>query len=636
MCGLAGILGLGNSRIGSGAILAMARSIAHRGPDGEGFLGWNGGSDFCTAGQAGMLEPSRLFMAHLRLAIIDVTDEGWQPMSSDDGSHAIVFNGEIYNYLELRAELEGLGWSFHSSSDTEVLLKAWLQWGPAVLPRLSGMFAFAILDTKKRTLFVARDPFGIKPFYWTRTASSFAFASEIKALLTLDDLPRQADPQGLYNYLRLGFTDHDGQTLLSGVQRLPPAHWAEIDLDDPKVEARRYWSVPNERLDIGFDEAAARLRQLFLDSVGLHLRSDVPVGAALSGGIDSSAVVMAMRALQGDSLDIHAFSYTAADESLNEERWIDLVGAAAKATVHKVRLSPAELVGDLDTIIAVQDEPFGSTSILAQYHVYRLARQTGIKVTMDGQGADEMLAGYPVYYAARLAGLVKKGHLAEAGAFLLANRSHMPSTLLRAGRWLLPESLQGPARLLAGERLAPPWLKGEWFRSRNAKMAEALPKAGTDVLHTALLDSFTTRSLPALLRYGDRNSMAHSVESRVPFLSVPLVEFIFSLPDPLLISADGTTKAVFRAAMRGIVPDAVLDRRDKIGFATPQRDWLAAMAPWIEKTLAGKAARDIPVFNQDVVLSRWAEARKSGVMPGEMWRWFNLIRWVELNGISFD
>ncbi|HVI52709.1 MAG TPA: asparagine synthase (glutamine-hydrolyzing) [Candidatus Sulfotelmatobacter sp.] len=635
MCGLAGILGLGGRRLDPALIASLTGAIAHRGPDGEGFLGWDGESAPRAGHQAEALGPSRLFLAHRRLAIIDVGDSGWQPMFSEDGAHAVVFNGEIYNYLELRAELVSLGWSFRSESDTEVLLKAWIQWGPAVLPRLIGMFSFALFDQAARKLFVARDPFGIKPFYWTRTGDVLAFASEIKALRQLHGAARKVAAQGVYNYLRLGFTDQGEDTLLDGVKRLPPAHWAEIDLDNPEIVPRRYWSLRVQTLDIGFDEAASHLRDLFVDAVRLHLRSDVPVGAALSGGIDSSAVVMAMRALQGDSLDIHAFSYTAADDRLNEEKWIDLVGAQSGSTVHKIRLSPAELVNDLDAIIAAQDEPFGSTSILAQYHVYKLARRTGIKVTMDGQGADEMLGGYPVFYAARLASLVKAGKLGQALSFLAATGPYGRSTLLKAGRWLLPSGLQAPARRLVGERLDPPWLNAAWFEARGASLAEALPRPGRQVLKAALADSFAQRSLPALLRYGDRNSMAHSVESRVPFLCTPLVEFIFSLPEHLLIDAQGTTKAVFRAAMRGIVPDAVLDRRDKIGFATPQTDWLTAMSPWVERVLESEAAKAVPLLNQTVMRGQWAQAKASGQMPGEMWRWLNLIRWAEQTGVEF-
>lgn len=640
MCGIAGLLSSPTGRAAPAAIAAMAAAIAHRGPDGAGFAAFTPGQKLALTARAEDLSAARVVLAHRRLAIIDTGEGGHQPMASDDGSHVIVFNGEIYNYVELRHELLALGWTFRTHSDTEVLLKAWSQWGEAVLPRLVGMFAFAILDVAARRLVLARDPFGIKPLYWTRTAEAFAFASETKALLTLPGIDRSVAPQALFDYLRLGYTDRDDGSLLVGIRRLPPAHWAVVDLDNPVIEPRRYWRIDlSHRLDIGFDEAAAEMRRLFLDSIRLHLRADVPVGSALSGGIDSSAVVMAMRQLQGPSLNIHAFSYVADDKALSEEAWIDRVGAAADATVHKVRLTPAELVGDLDAMIASQDEPFGGTSILAQYNVYRLARQTGIKVTMDGQGADEMLGGYPVYIAARAASIAKAGRPLEALSFLrrACARCSYPTraALLRVGRWLLPPGLQEPARRLVGESLVPGWLNGAWFAERGAVIDERLPQPGGDVLRGALLDTFAERSLPALLRYGDRNSMAHSVESRVPFLTPQLAEFAFALPEHCLIAKDGTSKAVFRAAMRGIVPDAVLDRRDKIGFATPQHDWLNAMSPWVESVLNSSAANSIPAVKTSAIAAAWRVARSEGsTIPAHLWRWLNLVRWAEQNAMT--
>lgn len=641
MCGLGCLVGIGGKQAIAEQIAAFDRALAHRGPDDRGFLGWDGAGAPVLTREPRELGDCAVMLAHRRLSIIDVGPDGWQPMLTAKGSHAIIFNGEIYNYLELRAELEAQGCQFRTHSDTEVLLQGWVRWGAAILPRLVGMFAFIVLDRAARKLAIARDPFGIKPLYWTRTANCFAMASEIGALLTLEGISRKVDPQSVYDYLRLGFTDRGASTLYADIHRLPAAHWAEIDLDAPSVAPQRYWSIDlNRRSDFSPADAVARLRDLFVESVRLHLRSDVPVGAALSGGIDSTAVVAAMRRIQGGSLDIHAFSYVAEDQALNEEPWIDQAVAATDATVHKVHLSPPQLIESLDKIVAAQGEPFGSTSILAQFFVYQKAHSAGIKVTMDGQGADEMLAGYPVYVAARFASLLKKGHI--AGALTLVGRTNASGlapwrrVLPRAGRWLLPASLQPLGRRLIGENLVPPWIVADWFLARGAATSERVPRMGRDVLRGALLDSFAERSLPALLRYGDRNSMIHSVESRVPFLSPALVEFIFSLDESLLLDANGTTKSVFRAAMRGIVPDAILDRRDKIGFATPQNRWLAAMAPWAERVLAGEAAHSIPAVNPRAIAAQWEATRRSeAALPDAAWRWLNLIRWTELTGASF-
>jgi asparagine synthase (glutamine-hydrolysing) len=359
------------------------------------------------------------------------------------------------------------------------------------------------------------------------------------------------------------------------------------------------------------------------------------VGAALSGGIDSSAVVMAMRAIQGESLDIHTFSYVADDPRIGEERWADMVGTAARATMHKVRLDPSELVDGLDALIAGQDQPFGSTSIFAQHRVYQLARERGIKVTLDGQGADEMLGGYPAFHAARFASLVRAGRPVEAVRFLsaAARTGNMPAAgiLLRAGRHLLPEALQGPARRAVGQDLAPSWLNQDWFAARG--VTPAAPSYGR-TLGEELLDSFTDRSLPALLRYVDRNSMRHSVESRVPLLNPRLAEFVFALPEEHLIAPDGTTKAVFRQALRGLVPDAVLDRRDKIGFETPQGRWLETLRPWVEGVLT--TAQAVPALNRAAIETNWAAAKagRRG-LDGTVWRWLNLIRWAQVTDAAF-
>jgi asparagine synthase (glutamine-hydrolysing) len=564
-------------------------------------------------------------------------------MASPDGRHWLTFNGEIYNYLELRAELSALGDDFHTGTDTEVLLAALARWGPAALPRLVGMFAFALLDTAERKLTLARDFFGIKPLYYCATPEAFGFASEVKALLELRGVARQVNPAALYAYLRFGITDHGPETLLASVRHLPPAHYLEIDLGAPPAaaEPRPYWRLRADGdCDLPFDKAARRLRELFLDSVRLHLRSDVPVGTALSGGIDSSSVVMGVRHAAGRGVDFHSFSFIADDPAVDEERWVDTAAAAAGTTVHKVRIAPGELVEDLDRLIDVQDEPFGSTSVYAQYRVFRLAREAGIKVLLDGQGADEMLAGYGYYFAAHLAGLLRARRLGHAYRFFRSARGLpgvSPRALaLMAGGALLPGLLQKPSRWLVKEELFPPWLNAAWFRERGvAARTPSDPRAPTS-LRRLLADTFTRTSLPMLLRYEDRNSMTFSIESRVPFLTPQLVEFIFALPEEYLLSDAAVSKSVFRAAMRGLVPDAILDRRDKIGFATPEKAWLNTVRPWVNRVLGGDGARAIPALRHDAVRAE-CDAVFGGARPFDwrVWRWLNLIRWSEQREVGY-
>jgi asparagine synthase (glutamine-hydrolysing) len=319
MCGIAGIVCSPELELPRDWPAVPLRTLSHRGPDDQGWLAFTPEKTRLGRGDMAPDGATRAVLLHRRLSILDQSAAGWQPMTTADGQVHIVFNGEIYNYLELRQELAREGCTFRSQSDTEVLLQALRCWGPSALRRLVGMFALAVLDRQQRILFLARDFFGIKPLYYVQTAQTFAFASEIKVLLELPGVRRAVDPQRLYEYLLFGRTDHGGNTLLSDVRQLPAGCFLEVPLDRPAAgQPSRYWTLDlSDRLDLSFDEAARRLRELFLESVRLHLRSDVAVGAALSGGIDSSAIVAAMR-LAAPRADLHVFSYVADDPVLGE------------------------------------------------------------------------------------------------------------------------------------------------------------------------------------------------------------------------------------------------------------------------------------------------------------------------------
>ncbi len=639
MCGLAGVVGRVESSLNP--VRGWGRRLLHRGPD-DGGIGVLSPSGFEVSRQQDRIRPdATVVLISRRLAILDLSTAGWQPMTSADGRHVIVYNGEIYNYRELRAELAARGVEFRSHSDTEVLLEAYRHWGRDVWARLTGMFAVAILDLQTRTLVLARDPFGIKPLYVAQWKGGMAFASEQKLLLDLPQISRRVDPQRLYEYLRFGMTDQGVETLLEGIHVCPPAHWMEVAVDRGCLsEPQRYWSLQLEpRFEGSFEQAAEQLRSMFLDSVRLHLRSDVPVGAALSGGIDSSAILLAMRALEPQA-ELHAFSYLADDPALDEERWVDLAGGAAGALLHKTRARSSELIADLDALLDAQDEPFGSTSIYAQHRVFRLAHETGIKVMLDGQGADELLGGYHGLVAARLASLVRQGRLGEAARFARhASRAPGRQALgLWAGAYLLPPAFQGPFRRLVGEELVPAWLDGEWFAARGVRTEAARYSFGDsrEVLREHLHQALTRTSLPMLLRYEDRNSMAHSIESRVPFLTPALAQFLIALPEDYVVDRDGRSKAVFRRAMRGLVPDPILDRQDKIGFATPERDWLLELAPWVERRLDGEGAARIPALRAAGLRAAWRAFRVRGASRDfRVWRWVNLIEWAERTQAEF-
>jgi asparagine synthase (glutamine-hydrolysing) len=643
MCGIAGVVTAPGSYIDPRKIPAMLQLLEHRGPDDAGYL-WFSQEGIERGRQWNVTRPvDGTVLLHRRLSILDLGDTGWQPISTTDGRYHMVFNGEVYNFVEIRGELEAIGYTFRSTSDSEVVLAAYAEWGAAALKRFVGMFALAILDTFTRTMFLARDFFGIKPLYYTCVGDSLAFASEIKSLLELSGCTRKANPERLYMYMRYGATDQGGETMFADILQLPAAHFMELSIDNPRnARLVRYWDVDlSQRLDISFDEAADHLRELFLESVKLHLRSDVPVGAALSGGIDSSAVVMAMRHVQGANLDLHTFSFVADDPSVSEERWMDIVGKAAGATMHKVSPSSDEMTADLERLAYHQDEPFGSTSLYAQYRVMRLVREAGIKVILDGQGADEILGGYRFFSAARLASLVRQFRWGEAIQFL-SKVSRLPGMntawmVARTADYLVPLELQEPLRRLIGKDLAPSWMNAQWFEQHGVTPRWARSNSSREALREDMRNSVTKFGLAHLLRYEDRNSMAYSIESRVPFLTPQLVNFMLSLPEEYIISPDGTSKAVFRKAMRGIVPDVILDRKDKIGFVTPEKKWLRQVQAWGDRMLRLDTVQHIPALNVQELLLEWQQ-----VMSGQksfdsrVWRWLNLIDWTRQFDVVYE
>lgn len=641
MCGIAGVVNPAPRRFATAELRDLLGRMAHRGPDDRGWLALTPAGVLRGREAEGGMDAHALLL-HRRLSILDLSEVGWQPMSTPDGRFHIAYNGEVYNFVELRAELEGLGDTFRGHSDTEVLLAAFARWGHEALPRLEGMFAFAVLDTRDRTLFLARDPFGIKPLYYAEGPGGTAFASEVRVARELAGLPPRAHPQRVFDYLRFGMTEHAPETMFAGVRQLPAGHWLRLRLDAPAPAPApvRYWTLDGPvREGLSFGQAAEELRHLFLESVRVHLRSDVPVGAALSGGIDSSAVVAAVQHLEPDA-ELHTFTYVADHARVSDEPWADLMIGRSRVIAHKVRPEAGELVRDLDDLIRIQEEPFGSTGMYAQARVFRLAHEAGIKVTLDGQGADEVFGGYTAFRSARLASLVRQGAWGRA-ARLARSSAALPGTgmrilLMRSGGLLIPPRLQRLPLAMIGRPLAPQWLQAGWFRDRGVTFRTHWQARGRDVLRERLHRFITEIHLPSLLRYADRNSMAYSVESRVPFLTPALASFAHALPEEHLVAPDGTTKAVLRAALRGLVPDEVLDRRDKIGFATPEREWLATLRPWVETVLRSEAAHALPVFPAGALQAEW-ERVLAGRAPfdGRIWRWLNLIRWAELNDVQF-
>ncbi|MEM0982933.1 MAG: asparagine synthase (glutamine-hydrolyzing) [Planctomycetota bacterium] len=630
MCGIAGFLST-NGQVTSDLAARVASILEHRGPDDLGYCALRG-TQARTGRDAAATEGAEALLVHRRLSIIDLSEAAWQPMSDPTGRYHLAFNGEIYNYIELRSELEAEGVRLRTTSDTEVLLHALIRWGEKALPRLVGMFAFALLDAETREVLLVRDPFGIKPLYYAQTDAGFAFASEIKAVLAFPGVERRLDPQRLYDYLRYGSTDAGEQTLLADVRQLLPGCSMRVPVGGSASKPEPYWSFdPQPAPNPGsFEDEAERLREAFLESIRLHLRSDVQVGACLSGGIDSSAIVSAVRHVAGKDAEIHTFSYIPVDRDLSEESWIDWVNKKIGCIPHKVRPTFDELVRDLDHLIETQDEPFSGTSIYAQHRVFQTAHDAGIKVMLDGQGADELIGGYQgATRTARLVSLLRSGDAIGSMRYLLGVAWHCPDTPLSQlaikswGKALARKSAPGAVS-------GPAWLDSAWFRERGAEDRRAVESIDPEALRAWLKDSALRSSLPHLLRYEDRNSMAFSIESRVPFITPQFAELSLSMPERYLVDNRGTAKALFRRAMRGIVPDEILDRRDKVGFTTPIASWLGALGSWVEGVLTSETAHRMPGLDQERVVAIWRDVRAERRDFGQfMWRWINLIAWAE-------
>lgn len=613
-------------------IMQFLSVVEHRGPDDFGWVNWDSGKAIFS--KEDEIISGELVQGHVRLSIIDLSTLGWQPMQSACGRYSICYNGEVYNYIEIRNELVEAGIQFTSSSDTEVILYAIIFWGESAISRFRGMFSFTFYDSLDRELLVARDQFGIKPLYYAQAGNNIYIASEISQLLLCSGVSREHDAQMIYEYMISGAADHTSSTMYKDVKQFPAAHYARISIGGAvEVKPCLYWTLDLEKkIRPTFDEATAKVRELFLESISLHMRSDVEIGSALSGGIDSSAIVCAMRHLCPHQ-EIHTISFIAENKAISEEKWIDVVNEFVGAKVHKITVSKEELIADLNDLMRTQGEPFGSTSIYAQYRVFKEAKKSGITVMLDGQGADEMLAGYIFYQASFLAGLIRCGNFVSAYNFCRACVTNTSSTAkylaLTTVRELLPISLVSKIEAFLLPRKRGSWISDKWLLAAGGSDKRRFKRiVNWDYpLKAHLKSTLTELGLPNLLRYEDRDSMRWSVESRVPFLYVELVEYLYSLPDEYLLNERGVSKYVFREAMRGIVPDVILDRKDKIGFQTPEQDWLLELDGWVTDRLI--KSEQLPMFNTSELKKEWIRVvSNKAVFDFRCWRWLNLISWM--------
>lgn len=590
MCGILGIVGENAGATSGVSFQSALDGMQHRGPD--------NGDIWCDT-------YSRL--GHRRLSIIDLTPSGHQPMIDSVSGHVIVYNGEIYNYLELKTDLQIRGHKFRTTSDTEVLLKCYLEWGVDCLKRLNGMWSLAIWSPIEKTLFFARDRFGIKPFYYTHQARlGFAFASEPKALTALFPECRQADEGSLYEFLSMGMLYASGRSFYKGIKVLPPAHCGEFRPCTGSLRIWRYWRYPQYAgAHQSVEDDVAEFKALLNSAVNIRLRSDVPVGVTLSGGPDSTAI---LAGAHGSGVGhITCFTSVYGDTNRGEAKWARRACSLYTDDLQEIETPKKDWLFTLEKIAWHMDGPGYSPAVYPLWYIMKRARQEGILVLLEGQGADEALGGYPQYGVLSL--------LSKLSATFSGRNQKRGWRDCRETWQRLVETFTLKWVLLWTIRELAPWLvnfnrrvvgAGSTLRKQfiaymhKDKLKEHEPYRHPDRITRRLQSDHSRDILPGLLHYGDAISMAHSVESRLPFMDYRLIDFLFARSYKIKIR-QGVTKWILREYLRGVNQSAIAGRKDKLGYPTPVESWLAEHN--------GTIARDV-LLSSNAAITRYCEPRK--------------------------
>ena len=602
MCGICGIIELKDKKADALLLDPMLRAMKHRGPDDE-----------------GIYSKDQVALGFVRLSILDLTPAGHQPMISQDGRFVIVFNGEIYNYIELKEELSSLGHTFVTRTDTEVLLASYKEWGEDCLNHFNGMWAFMIYDNLNKTLFAARDRFGIKPFYYYFDEDQLIFASEIPPILKIWNKKTEADKQVIFDYLVFNRTDQTEATFFKGIKKLQHGH--TITIINNKISIKKWYDL-RSNLKEPF-KTPEEYRESFSSSVGLRLRSDVPVGVCLSGGIDSSSIVSTLLA-DFNKRDLNTFSAVYGKGEKGDESGFIMEYNSLLSQMYFTYPSSETLLGDLYSYIKAQGEPLPSTGPYAQFKVMELA-QKHVVVTLDGQGADEQLAGYHYFFGFFFKDLLRSGKIVkltdEIIHYLLVHRSIYGIKSL--GYFLLPKAIRTKARVNEKGYLVPKFVNE--FKTGNSIAGNLY---GSSNLHEALIDHFEFK-LEHLLKWEDRNSMWFSIESRVPFLDYRLVERTLSLPATKVIRK-GMTKFYLREAMKGILPEKIRLRKDKIGFMTPEDQWFRTpeFQSLVKALISSQSFKARELIESEKALQLYGKHLSGKInISKEIWKWINLELW---------
>ncbi len=620
MCGFVALISP-SVPIDKGLLNVMRDRLYHRGPDNG--LTW-------------VHDIHRIGLAHRRLSILDLSRDADQPMVSRDGNFQIVFNGEIYNYVELRSELESKGIQFRTNSDTEVLLESLIEWGEDALLKLNGMFAFTFWDEKRKQILVARDRFGEKPVFIGRGRhGTTAIASEIKSVLAHPMIPCQSSEEALTRYVNGSWYEDDELSFFEGVERLPAAHATWIDLHGETVERWRYWTPNYSEINHGITlkDGTDRFKELFQRSIDMRLRSDVPVGSSLSGGIDSSSIVGFLSEQRNkDTFSQNTFSAVFPDDpAISEHDEISQVVTYSEVESYTTIPQSAMLKRECKRLHYHQEEPFLSASIYLQWCVARLAREHNTTVLLDGQGADELLAGYQFYFRQHQLDLLDKGRLEEAISTTEKFRSRIYSASEKfqdKGRRVHLDVMYSVDELREMAGNTPSVFHYPYT------VGVAPPEKGFRLRRT-ISEALLYNCLPMLLRYADRNSMAFSREARLPFLDYDLVDYCLTLPDSLYIN-DGWQKIILREATEGIIPEEIRWRTDKVGYAAPLDIWMRRdLKDWTEERIYDSQLLNIPGYDRTAVETLWKDHLiEKANNSWALWRWVSLSEWLDLKNIG--
>lgn len=658
MCGIAGIISFSSTSFQLPSLLHnMTNAIRHRGPDDEGYAFFAPEGELQAYGQDTPEELKRrlhnihhvpdhfsVALGHRRLSILDISAAGHQPMQYAEGNYWITYNGEIYNYLALRDELEKLGYNFKTQTDTEVLLAAYAAWGTNLLSKLNGMWSFVILDKTRNILFGARDRFGVKPFYYSHRNNLFSFASEYKALLTLPFIDKKLNDKIVFDYLALGVSEPEEDTIFANIRELLPSCAFTLDLSSQQFNKWQYYTLPYENQWHAFDPAKAKtyeqdIRDLLIKAVEGRLQTDVAIGSCLSGGIDSSSIVSIVDTLMkgksyaqlGGSQKIFTAAFPGSH--IDETQWAAKVAEQTNTSWYKTSPSSADLLANLETVVRAQDIPFLGSSTFAQFSVMKLVHANGVKVTLDGQGADELFSGYSPHYVSYIGELARQKQLKHmfnnlgAAQSNFANNQHAlkwPFKLFTA-KLFKSHFTQTTYRKSAG---ITDFLQGDLWRNYSKRVEVLLQKPSCN-LNDTLHWEFCGPHLKVLMRTADRNAMHFSVESRVPFADdLPLIEYVFRIPSVYKIR-NATSKVLLRNAMQGILHEQVRTRQDKLGFSTPELHWLTNIHQEVGHYFTNDLEEYIDVRK---LKQEWADLFKNNYQ-GEttrLWRLINFAVWKKV------